>query len=84
VKRLMMLVTVVLVMTALLAGSAVPAMAAVNSQSGGGVSFGAGGSTRMTSGGTPLPTVVCQTSVVVAPNVGWRGETCWVFHPVAV
>lgn len=33
--------------------------------------------------GTALPALVCETPAVVAPNIGWRNGQCWVFHPVA-
>ena len=34
--------------------------------------------------GTPLPALVCETPVATSPLIGWRGGTCWVFHPVSV
>jgi hypothetical protein len=65
-RRLMLLVTVVLLMTAMLVLGAGPALAAISS-----------------TGGTPLPTVVCESQAATSPSVGWRNGTCWVFHPTA-
>jgi hypothetical protein len=66
-RRFMMLVTVVLLMTAMLVASAAPAMAAK----------------IRTFPGTPLPTVVCEEAPDGSGPVGWRDGTCWVFHPTA-
>ena len=76
-RRLMMLVTVVLVMTALLVASAVPVLAKP-------VICPYEDCPYRPGGGTPLPTVVCETPVATSPLIGWRGGTCWVFHPVSV
>ena len=35
--------------------------------------------------GTPLPTVVCAVTAEDSGGlIGWRNGTCWVFHPVPV
>jgi hypothetical protein len=31
--------------------------------------------------GTPLPTMVCESPAVAPPFIGWRNGQCWVFHP---
>jgi hypothetical protein len=67
-RRMMVLVTVVLVMTAMLLASAAPAVAVRF------WTFGPGS-------GTPVPTTVCESPAVVSSLIGWRNGTCWVFHP---
>jgi ABC-type proline/glycine betaine transport system substrate-binding protein len=69
-RRLMMLATVVVLMTALLVATAAPALA-------GKVRFWTFG----TDSGTAVPAVVCQVTVEHSPLIGWRDRTCWVFHP---
>jgi hypothetical protein len=66
-RRLMVLVTVVLLMTAMLVASAAPAMAV----------------TVIDVKGTPLPTVVCEEAADGSGSIEWRNGTCWVFHPTA-
>jgi hypothetical protein len=68
-RRLMMLVTVAVLMTAMLVATIVPALAIP------------GPPARSGSVGTPLPTVVCELPAAASPNIGWRNGTCWVFHP---
>ena len=31
--------------------------------------------------GTPVPATVCQSPAAASPFIGWRGGQCWVFHP---
>ena len=66
-RRVMMLVTVVLLITAMLAMSTTPARAAK----------------RPVFAGTPLPTVVCDVVAGDSRIIGWRDGACWVLHPVA-
>jgi hypothetical protein len=66
-RRLMVLVTVVLLITAILVFSAAPALAS---------------STIMVKG-EALPTMICDVLADDLPLIGWRNGTCWVFHPVA-
>ncbi len=65
----MVLVTLVLLMTAMLIVTMGPALAVVE---------------RFPKTGTPLPTVVCESPAVASPLFGWSNGTCWVFHPVSV
>ena len=73
-RRLMVLVTVALLMTAMLVASAAPALAALRPP------IAAISST----GGTPVDPVVCTVVAENSPQIGWRNGTCWVFHPVSV
>jgi hypothetical protein len=72
-RRLMMLVTVVVLMTAMLVVTTAPALAIPGPPA-----------RAVSSGGTPLPAVVCESPAAASPNIGWSNETCWVFHPVPV
>jgi len=73
-RRFIVLVTVVLLMTAMLVASGShtlaaplrPPIAAISS-----------------TGGTPVDPVVCTVMAENSPLIGWRNGTCWVFHPVA-
>jgi hypothetical protein len=67
-RRFIVLVTVMLVMTAMLA---LPALAAA-------LRPPVAGSGSV---GPPLPTVVCESPTAASPNIGWRNGQCWVFHP---
>jgi type 1 fimbria pilin len=67
-RRFILLVTVVLLMTALLVFSAAPALAAAT----------------ITVKGEAVPPVVCDVTADDSPLIGWRNGTCWVFHPVTV
>jgi hypothetical protein len=69
----MLLVTVVLLMTAMLVESAAPAMARPTICP----CCGPEGCW----GGTPVPAVVCKEAADTSPFIGWRNGTCWVFHP---
>ena len=62
----MVLVTVALLMTAMLAASAAPALAR----------FEVGGPVT----GTPVNPTACESPAVISPIIGWRDGTCWVFH----
>jgi hypothetical protein len=73
-RRFIMLVTVVLLMTAMLVASATPALAAAIRPPIAGVMGG---------GGTPVDPVVCTVVADGSPLIGWRNGTCWVFHPIA-
>jgi hypothetical protein len=69
-RRLMMLVTVVLLITAMLVATAVPALAAALRP-------------PVAKDGTPAPATVCESPLATSPSVGWRNGTCWVSHPTA-
>lgn len=71
-RRFMVLVTAVLLMTAMLVVSAAPAAAFVRVDV----------SEEFPFGGTPVPTVVCEVAADGSGPIGWRNGTCWVFHPV--
>ena len=71
-RRLMLLVTVVLVMTAMFVASAAPVAAFVRVDV----------TEEFPFGGTSVPTVVCETTVA-SPVIGWKGGQCWIFHPVS-
>ena len=71
-RRFMVLVTVMLLMTAMLVASAAPALAIV----------GGPPARGFEAGGTPLPTVVCEALANDSPDIGWRNGKCWVFHVV--
>jgi hypothetical protein len=71
-RRLVVLVTVVLVMTAMLVASATPALAAALRPPIAGIMGG---------GGTPVDPVVCTVVTDDSPLIGWRNGACWVFHP---
>ena len=74
-RRFMVLVTVVVLMTAMLVGGAAPVLAKPIICPYDDCPPG------HPSGGTPLPALVCETPVATSPLIGWRGGTCWVFHP---
>ena len=64
----MVLVTIVVLMTAMLVVAVAPALA----------------SAALTVKGEPMPTVVCDVVGDDSAIIGWRNGTCWVFHPVPV
>jgi hypothetical protein len=76
-RRLMILVTIVVLMTAMLAP---PALSRATTTPCELTPEGCTGPF----GGTPLPTVVCDVVGGDSAIIGWREGTCWVFHPVPV
>ena len=73
-RHFMVLVTVVLLMTAMVVASVTPALAALRPP----VASVTGG------GGTPVDPVVCTVVAEDSPLIGWRNGQCWVIHPVSV
>jgi hypothetical protein len=69
VRRLIILVTVVLLMTAMLMATAIPALAALRPP--------------VAKDGTSLPATVCESELAPSPPVGWRNGQCWVFYDTA-
>jgi hypothetical protein len=65
-RRFIILVTVMLLMTAMLVVSAGPALAAISS----------GGGTPLST------VVYESQAAISSLSVGWRNGTCWAFHPV--
>jgi hypothetical protein len=76
-RRFMVLVTVVVLMTAMLVASAAPAAAFARVDVSEEFPF-------LVTGGTPVPTVACDVAADGSGPIGWRNGTCWVFHPVSV
>ena len=72
-RRFMVLVTVVVLMTAMLVAALTPALAVTREPDDG----------NPHPDGTPLPATVCESELATSPSVGWRNGTCWVFHPTA-
>jgi hypothetical protein len=75
-RRFMVLVTVVVLMTAMLVVSAAPALSRTV------ICPSCEGTCPCS--GTAIPRKVCEVVADDSPNIGWRNETCWVFHPVSV
>jgi hypothetical protein len=74
-RRLMVLVTVVLLMTAMLVLTMTPASAVA----------GPPALLSRTTVGAGVPTVICEVTADDSGGlIGWRNGTCWVFHPVPV
>jgi hypothetical protein len=72
-KRLMMLVTVVVLMTAMLVASAAPVLARPI------ICPRCEGTCPCS--GTAIPRKVCELVADDSGTIGWREGQCWVFHP---
>lgn len=72
-RRFMVLVTAALLATAMVMLTAFPASAAPPTCT--------DAASTCTIKGVAVNPIVCETPASVAPNIGWRNGTCWVFLP---
>jgi hypothetical protein len=63
-RRFIMLVTAVLLMTVMLVSTAAPSFAVP----------------ERVYNGTPVHATVCESPAAASPLIGWSNGTCWVFY----
>jgi hypothetical protein len=75
-KRLRILVTGTLLMAAMLVLTMSPALSITKT-----IDKASPVLSAVSSGGIPVPTMICDVVGKDAGIIGWRNGTCWVFHP---
>jgi hypothetical protein len=80
VRRFMMLVTLAVLMTAMLVLTMSPALSITFTKP---IDKASPVLSAVSSGGTPVPTVVCNVVGDASGTIGWQNGQCWVFYLVA-